>query len=169
MQKHPNYKKIKLLTTLMVIIVITTLAGYFTFNQEDKNEIINCNSDVSVKINTTTLDARAKYNQTLSFFNNGKGVIKLSGYIEEKNENYRLERVVYFEHTTVYNNMHEIIITRVSQSNFDNVPQRLWSYFIQDNYEKTVRYWIIKRITNDYYMFGAINFPLQVCAPRNGK
>lgn len=149
----------------IVVIIISVISFLFFKEKEEHRPIVNCKSTVNLNIASDELNARAIFTQSTSFLTHGKGLIKVSGYIyrDDRKERFRVDRAIYFNHKEMGEGEYEILITRIGVNKIDNTPKDIFGFMFHDNYSEATRFWTINKIEGNYFVFGSVNFPFQVC------
>ncbi|EMT6576187.1 MULTISPECIES: FidL-like protein [Providencia] len=153
----------KYLVASLVLIAAASTASFMI--KKNSHSIQICHSEILwIKDNNTQdgLSLKSKVNIQLSA--NQQGRMNMYGYLKDNNQIYRLDRALYFDYQDVdHKGNYAVTFSSTSVTSSDNIPEKLFSNFIQLEKDKIKYYVNITKMDDNIYIIKDESYSAFTC------
>ncbi|ARB86452.1 MULTISPECIES: FidL-like protein [Yersinia] len=156
-------KKKNLTIMFLVILMMVALVWvYLSLSQV----AFKCYSELNLKKETTPLHAiELQASTSFFFYRNGSGFIKFTGTVDDSSSQYVLNRMLPFKYSDLDNDgIYTINFIAQKIRAIDDVPEDLWSKFIETGNDNMPYYINLENISKNIYMINGLASPIMVCS-----
>ncbi|MEQ4676383.1 FidL-like protein [Providencia vermicola] len=142
----------KYIITSLVLVTLVTITSYAV--KKENNDMKVCYSEnIWIKDNGTQDGLNLRSKVTIQLADDNHGRMNMFGYIKSNELTYRLDRAIYFDYQSIdYKGNYVINFTSFSITSSDNIPEEIFSNFIQLEQDKIKYYVNIIKIDDNIYL-----------------
>ncbi|MFW5387697.1 MULTISPECIES: FidL-like protein [unclassified Yersinia (in: enterobacteria)] len=151
--------------TVVYLTILAAVAIFWAYQLLPK-VVLQCDSELYLKKNINTYDSVSLLADVSIFLSrNGDGFIKFTGTAQDKTSSYILNRALPFNYTTLDNNgVYTVNFTTQIIRAIDDVPDNVWSKFIQTTRDDVQYFVSVKNIDKNLYVINGLSSPVLICA-----
>ncbi|CNG05927.1 FidL-like protein [Yersinia intermedia] len=150
----------------VVYLAILAAAAIFWAYQLLPKVVLQCDSELYLKRNVNLNDSVSLLADVSVFLSHdGEGFIKFTGTAQDKTSSYILNRALPFNYTPLDNHgVYTVKFTTQVIRAIDDVPENVWSKFIQTTHDDVQYFFSIKNIDKNLYVINGLSSPVFICA-----
>lgn len=148
-----------------LLLIISLCATLFYIYQVQSRKPFHCNAQLFAQLKLYETDkVEVNTHVDVIFRSTHDGIMKFSGSIKNKGNNYILRRTVYFTiNPSELENVNEVVFTRTESHPVDNTPEDLWQNRVLPQTPGIGFYSKIKGLEKNAIIIKGFTNPLIVC------
>lgn len=154
----------KYIAVSLLLIIATTAASYVMKNKN--NDRKTCHSEVVwIKDNSTQEGLSLKSKVTIQLNDGNQGRMNMYGNLVNHGITYRLDRAIYFDYQKI-DNKGNYVVDFISSSitASDNIPDDIFSYFIELEKDKIKYYINITQMADNIFILKDESYSSFTCS-----
>lgn len=153
----------KYLVASLVLIAAASTASFMI--KKNSHSIQICHSEILwIKDNNTQDGLSLKSRINIQISANQQGRMNMYGYLKDNNQIYRLDRALYFDYQDVdHKGNYAVTFSSTSVTSSDNIPEKLFSNFIQLEKDKIKYYVNITKMDDNIYIIKDESYSAFTC------
>lgn len=154
----------KYIAVSLLLVVAVSAASYVIKNKNNDRKI--CHSEVVwIKDNSTQDGLNLKSKVTIQLNEDNHGRMNMYGNVVNHGITYRLDRAIYFNYQQIDNKGNYVVnFTSSSITTSDNIPDDVFSYFIELEKDKIKYYINITKMADDIFILKDESYSSFTCS-----